>query len=232
MPAIITLLIALLISGLGFAQDTGGTKFRGIFVNMTADEFKAAWPGWREACPPLYAQEPALVGATQTVTQIITRDLNAIREKINASREGAQKQELKNIETSLEFILEEQRIKLAGKSDCKLLNANHDSCAIVTFDASNKLSSLTLYPCFFELADDVTLEEFEQQIIQHYPIHYFEYDTERKAHIGALETGERATLSDTAMTMPWAYCSKTTTAGTYCVHSIELEVMRTTKGKF
>jgi hypothetical protein len=230
MPAIIALLIALVISNLAYAQDIGGTKFRGISVNMTVDDFKAAWPGWRDACPPLYAQEPASVVATQTVAQIITQDLDAVREKIK--QEKAQKQELKNLEASLAAILDEQRIKLAGKGDCRLLNAKHDACAIVTFDAANKLSSMTLYPCFFELADDVTLKEFEQQMIDHYPINYFEFDPERKAYLGAFATGERAILSDAAMTLPWAYCSKTTTGGTYCLHSIELEVRRTTKGKF
>jgi hypothetical protein len=232
MLAIIALLIALVIPSHAFAQDTGGTKFRGISVNMTADDFKAAWPGWREACPPLYAQAPALVAATQTVAQIIKKELDAVRDKIKGLQEKARIQELKNLEASLEEILEEQRIKLTGKGECRLLNGKHEWCGIVIFDAANKLSAMTLYPCFFELADDVTLKEFEQQMIDHYPIHYFEYDTERKAYFGTFATGERATLSDAAMTMPWAYCPKTMTGGTYCLHSIELEVVRTTKGKF
>jgi hypothetical protein len=91
---------------------------------------------------------------------------------------------------------------------------------------------MTLYPCFFELADNVTLKEFEAQMMEHYPIHYFEFDSERNAYIGKFATGERATLSDTAMTLPWAYCSKASSGGTFCLHSIELEVMRTTQGKF
>jgi hypothetical protein len=109
MLAIIALLIALVIPSHAFAQDTGGTKFRGISVNMTADDFKAAWPGWREACPPLYAQAPALVTATQTVAQIIKKELDAVRDKIKGLQEKARIQELKNLEASLEEILEEQR---------------------------------------------------------------------------------------------------------------------------
>src|SRR3974390_1689467 len=100
MPAIVTLLIALLSSGLAYAQDAGGTKFRSIFVNMTADEFKAAWPGWKAACPSLYAQEPALLVATQTAAQIIKQDLDAVREKIKALPEQKNAKDVRLTEVS------------------------------------------------------------------------------------------------------------------------------------